>query len=238
MCDLHVSIVVLAVGLALSLHCDKLASNLIICLAWPHGSWIFFFGKTLPDVVAICTSWCQWYEEVVHGNIGCPASSAIYLWLYFHCASHAVCTHIPFKKLAIALAIGFSSESLLKYERLKQKKNLSECLVGFLSVFFIFLLKDKIFADERRREARLHEVTRLISVVLHWHARMRLFFTFCFCLPGDSSYLLHFFSCTVYSTVYATSLITNLLRRAIFTHFRWQKRQQKNDHAILVNENR
>ena len=31
----------------------------------------------------------------------------------------------------------------------------------------------------------------------------------------------------VYSTVYATSLITNLLRRAIFTHFRWQKRQQK-----------
>ena len=33
MCDLHVSIVVLAVGLALSLHCDKLASYLIICLA-------------------------------------------------------------------------------------------------------------------------------------------------------------------------------------------------------------
>ena len=58
MCDLHVSIVVLAVGLALSLHCDKLASDLIICLAWPHGSWnfFFFFGKTLSDVVAICTS--------------------------------------------------------------------------------------------------------------------------------------------------------------------------------------
>ena len=47
MCDLHVSIVVLAVGLALSLHCDKLASNLIICLAWPHGSWIFFFWQNL-----------------------------------------------------------------------------------------------------------------------------------------------------------------------------------------------
>ena len=43
MCDLHLSIVVLAVGLALSLHCDMLASNLIICLARPHGSWIFFF---------------------------------------------------------------------------------------------------------------------------------------------------------------------------------------------------
>ena len=56
MCDLHVFIVVLAVGLALSLHCDKLASNLIICLAWPHESWIFFFCKTLSDVVAICTS--------------------------------------------------------------------------------------------------------------------------------------------------------------------------------------
>ena len=44
MCDLHVSIVVLAVGLTLSLHhCDMLASDLIICLARPHGSWIFFF---------------------------------------------------------------------------------------------------------------------------------------------------------------------------------------------------
>ena len=55
MCDVHVSIVVLAAGLALSLHCGLLASNLIICLAWPHGSWIFF-GETLSDVVAICTS--------------------------------------------------------------------------------------------------------------------------------------------------------------------------------------
>ena len=55
MCDVHVSIVVLAAGLALSLHCDLLASNLIVCLAWPHGSWIFF-GETLSDVVVICTS--------------------------------------------------------------------------------------------------------------------------------------------------------------------------------------
>ena len=54
MCDLHVSIVVLAVGLAPSLHCDMLASDLIICLARPQGSWIFF-GKTLSDVVAIFT---------------------------------------------------------------------------------------------------------------------------------------------------------------------------------------
>ena len=51
-CDLHVSIVVLAVGLALSLQCDMFA--LIICLAWPHGS-----CKTLSDVVANCTSLCQ-----------------------------------------------------------------------------------------------------------------------------------------------------------------------------------
>ena len=44
MCDVvHVSIVVLAASLALSLHCDLLASNLIICLSWPHGSWIFFW---------------------------------------------------------------------------------------------------------------------------------------------------------------------------------------------------
>ena len=57
------------------------------------------------------TSFLGLFSDLAHG-----------IWLYFHCASHAVCTHIPFKKLAIALAIGFSSESLLKYERLKQKK--------------------------------------------------------------------------------------------------------------------
>ena len=107
----------------------------------------------------------------MHGSIGCRASSAIYLGFYFHGASHAAYTHIPFKKFAIAVAIGFSSESLLKYERLKQKKNLSECLVGFFKCFFFFFfLKDNFFADERRREARVHEVTRLISVVPHWHA--------------------------------------------------------------------
>ena len=43
MCDLRVSIVVLAVGLALSLQCGMLASDLIICLARPHGSCFFFF---------------------------------------------------------------------------------------------------------------------------------------------------------------------------------------------------
>ena len=59
MCDLHVSIVVFAVGLALSLHCDMPASDLIICLARPHGSCIFFFCKTLSDVMANCTLWCQ-----------------------------------------------------------------------------------------------------------------------------------------------------------------------------------
>ena len=76
--------------------------------------------------------------------------------------------------------MGFSSENVLKYERLKQKKKL-ECLV--LSVFsvIIFLLKDNFFPYERRREARVHEVTRLISVVPHWYARIRLFFTFWFC---------------------------------------------------------
>ena len=43
MCDVHVSIVVLAAGLALSLHGDLLASDLIICLALGHRSWIFFW---------------------------------------------------------------------------------------------------------------------------------------------------------------------------------------------------
>ena len=45
-CELHVSIVVLAVGLALSLHYDMLASDLIICLAQPHES-CFLFRQNL-----------------------------------------------------------------------------------------------------------------------------------------------------------------------------------------------
>ena len=46
-------------------------------------------------------------------------------------------THTPFQKLAIALAIGFSSESVLKYERLKLKeRNLSAWWFKFFSFFF------------------------------------------------------------------------------------------------------
>ena len=89
----------------------------------------------------------------MHGSIGCRASSAIYLGLYFHCASHAACTHIPFQKLAIALAIGFSSESLLKYERLKQKKKKKKTCpsawLGFFKWFFFvvffFIIERQIF---------------------------------------------------------------------------------------------
>ena len=110
----------------------------------------------------------------------------------------------------------------------------------FLSVFFFFFfLKDNFFADERRREARVHEVTKahqcsptLACICLHrtffhflsvcflnHHAGWQFFFLFLFFL--------------LYSTVYATSLITNLLRRAIFTRFYWQKKkkQQKDDHG-------
>ena len=83
----------------------------------------------------------------MHGSIGCRASSAIYLGLYFHCASHdEACTHIPFKKFAIALAIGFSSESLLKYERFETKKKLVGvfgCL--FLSVFYFIFIERQFF---------------------------------------------------------------------------------------------
>ena len=83
-------------------------------------------------------------------------------------------THTPFQKLAIALAIGFSSESVLKYERLKHKKrNLSAW--WFKCCFFLFyfiLLKDNFFPNEGRREARVHEVTRLIRVVPHWYHRL------------------------------------------------------------------
>ena len=89
----------------------------------------------------------------------------------------------------------------------------------FFKVFFFLLfisLRDKIFADERRKEVTVHEVTRLISAVPHRHARIRLFFFEPSCWV--TVFLFLFF--LVYSTVYATSLITNLLRTATFTHFR------------------
>ena len=66
MCDVHVSIVVLAAGLALLLHCDLLASNLIICRAWPHGSCIFSWrnlvgrGGDLHLVMSVIWRSCAW----------------------------------------------------------------------------------------------------------------------------------------------------------------------------------
>ena len=40
-------------------------------------------------------------------------------WDFIFTVLHMQHAHTPFQKLAIALAIGFSSESVLKYERLK-----------------------------------------------------------------------------------------------------------------------
>ena len=127
LCDLHVSIVVLAVGLALSLYCDKLASDLIISLSWPHGSWIFFLAKPcrtwgdLHLVRSVIWRSCAWKYR-----LSCFKCHFIFTVLHMQHAHTSL-----FKKFAIALPIGFSSESLLKYERLRQKKNLSECLVVF-----------------------------------------------------------------------------------------------------------
>ena len=64
-CDWHVLIVVLAVGLAMSLHCDKLAFDLIICLAWPHESWIFWQnlvgrGGDLHFLMSVIWRSCPW----------------------------------------------------------------------------------------------------------------------------------------------------------------------------------
>ena len=70
MCDVHVSIVVLAAGLALSLHCDLLASYLIICLSWPHGSWIFFWrnlvrrGGDLHLLMSVIWRSCAWKYQL------------------------------------------------------------------------------------------------------------------------------------------------------------------------------
>ena len=63
MCDVHVSIFVLAAGLALSLHCDLLASDLIICLAtWkldfflakPCRTWWRSAPRDVSDMKKLC----------------------------------------------------------------------------------------------------------------------------------------------------------------------------------------
>ena len=52
-----------------------------------------------------------------------------FTWDFIFTVLHMQHAHTPFQKLAIALAIGFSSESVLKYERLKHKKKKLDCLV-------------------------------------------------------------------------------------------------------------
>ena len=67
-----------------------------------------------------------------------------FTWDFIFTVLHMQHAHTPFQKLAIALAIGFSSESVLKYERLKDKKrNLSAWWFKFFFIFF--LLKDNFF---------------------------------------------------------------------------------------------
>ena len=113
-------------------------------------------------------------------------------------------------------------------------------MLGGLSVFFcFFLLKDNFFPNERRR-ARVHEVTRLISVVtlVCSHAT---FFYFLVLFFEPSCWVTVFFVpffLLVYSIVYATSLITNLGEQYSLTFVDKTKKQQKDDHVILVNENR
>ena len=114
------------------------------------------------------------------------------------------------------------------------KKKLVRVLGWVFKCFFFFcffLLKDKIFADERRREAiSTWGDKALIGVVPHWRARIRLFFTFCFfCFLSHHAgwrffFLLFLFSC-IFNSLCNFSHYKLVNRRAIFTHFRWQKKK-------------
>ena len=95
--DLHVSILVLAVGLALSLHCDMLAFDLIICLARPQGSWIFFLWAKpcrtcghLHIMMSVIRSSCIWKYRLC---FKCHLSGTFFP-LCFTCSMH---TH-PFSE--------------------------------------------------------------------------------------------------------------------------------------------
>ena len=87
-----------------------------------------------------------------------------FTWDFIFTVLHMQHAHTPFQKLATALAIGFYSESVLKYVRVKLKKrNLSAWWFKCFFLFYFFIER-QFFPSERRREARVHEVTRLISV--------------------------------------------------------------------------
>ena len=64
-----------------------------------------------------------------------------FTWDFIFTVLHMQHAHTSLlKKFAIALVIGFSSESFLKYERLKQKKKKTcpSALVGFFKSFFFY----------------------------------------------------------------------------------------------------
>ena len=99
----------------------------------------FFFGKTCrlwwrsaPHDVSDMKKLCMEVPLVLQ---------VPFIWDFIFTVLHMqyAHTHIPFQKLATALAIGISSEGVLKYERLKQKKkkDLSECLVQWVFFFCI-----------------------------------------------------------------------------------------------------
>ena len=141
MCDWHMCrLCCAAVGMALSLHWDMLASDLIICLAWPHWSWGFFFfwqnlvrrGGDLHLMMSVILRSCAWKYHLL--CFKCHLSGTLFS-MCFTCSMH---THPFSETCAIALAIGFSSESVLKYERLKQQKKLVRVLGWFLFKWFFY----------------------------------------------------------------------------------------------------
>ena len=97
----------------------------------------------------------------------------------------------------------------------------------FFFFFFFFYWKTNFFPNERRREARVHEVTRLISVVPHWYARTRLFFYFLVLYFEPSCWVTVFLLFLFFTCIFNSLCNFSHYKfgRAIFTHFRWQKKK-------------
>ena len=179
-------------------------------------------GGDLHLVMSVMWRSCAWKYRL--SCFKCHLPGTLFS-LCFTCSMH---TH-PFSETCHSSCDWFFFWKRAEVKTIERKKNLSECLVGF-SVFFLFFffeMQNFCWWKEKRSQSTWGDKAHQCSPTLA--CSHTTFFTFCFCFLSHHAGWQFFFVpfLLVYSTVYATPLITNLLRRAIFTHFRWQKQTKK-----------
>ena len=148
MCDVHVSVVVLAVGLALSLHRDMLASDLIIYLARPHGSWIFFWqnlvGRGDDPHLMMSVIWRSYAWKYRLSCFKCHLSGILFS-LRFTCSMHTHTHTHPFSETCHSFCDWFffwKRAEVRKIETTTKKACLSAWFI--FKCFFLYYWKTKV----------------------------------------------------------------------------------------------